>query len=156
MPTAPAPLINGFRYSFASIELAVQVGILPVQIITDVDDISYSESLELAFKQGTSRLPLGWTAGNYKPGDCSIQLGKSTFTDLVTTIGPGWLGAGIKMNVAYADVGEIVTIDTIIARIIGTEDAHTYGPDALHVPLKLQPFTILRNGLPPTLNFQFP
>ena len=51
MTAAPAPLINGFRYSFASIELALQIGVQPVQIITDVDDISYSESLELAFKQ---------------------------------------------------------------------------------------------------------
>jgi hypothetical protein len=150
-----APLINGHRYSYASIELALQIGTGPVQIITDVDDISYSESLELAFKQGTSRTPLGWTSGNYTPGDCALQLGKSTFTQLVLNIGPGWLGINLNCNIAYADIGEIVTVDTLVARIVGVEDGHSYGPDPLHSSLKLKPFTILRNGIAPMLNRVF-
>lgn len=151
-----SPLINGHRYSYASIELAVQFGAGAVQIITDVDDISYSESLEIGFKQGTSRTPLGWTSGTYTPGDCALQLGKSTFTEsIVLAVGDGWLGINLNCNIAYADAGEIVCVDTLIARIVGVEDAHSYGSDALHASLKLKPFTILRNGIAPMLNRVF-
>lgn len=150
-----SPLINGRRYSFASLEIAAQIGATATELFTDVDDISYSESLEVEFKRGTSRQPIGWTAGNYTPGDASMQMGKSTFTKMVTDIGPGWLGINLLMLVSYADIGEIVTVDTLIARIVGAEDSHAYGPGALVTVVKMLPFTILRNGIPSMLNRVF-
>lgn len=152
---AIAPLINGHRYSYASIELAITPGASATQIITDISGVNYDESLDIAYMQGTSRAPIGWTAGNYKPGTCELTMGKSTFTELAMTIGPGWLGLNFTGNIAYADVGEIVTVDTIVARFNGVADSHDYGPDALHVSLKCALFTILRNGIPPLLNRVF-
>jgi hypothetical protein len=149
------PLINGRRYSFSSLEIAAQIGATNTELFTDVDDISYSESLEVEFKRGTSRSPIGWTSGTYQPGDASMQMGKSTFQAMVQKTGPGWLGINLLLNVAYADIGEIVTVDTLVARIVGVEDAHSYGPGALVTVVKLLPFTILRNGIPPMLNRVF-
>ncbi len=152
---ALAPLINGHRYSYASIEIAAQIGATNTELFTDVSGISYNESLDVSFMQGTSRQPIGWTAGNYKPGDAALEMGKSTFTQMVLQTGPGWLGINLLLLVSYADIGEIVTVDTIIARIVGAEDAHDYGPDALKTTVKLLPFTILRNGIPSMLNRVF-
>jgi hypothetical protein len=151
-----SPLINGRRYSFASLEIAATIAGKGVEIFADVDDISYSEELEIAFRRGTSGTPLGWTQGNYNPGEATMQMGKSTFQrGIVEGIGAGWLGVNLTVAVKYSDHGEPLTVDTLIARIIGAEDAHSYGPDALVTMVTLQPFTILRNGIVPTLNRVF-
>lgn len=150
-----APLINGHRYSFASIETVAQIGATPTQLFLDMDGISYSEDLDVAFVQGTSRAPIGWTSGTYVPGEATLHLGKSTFTQMVLQVGAGWMGINLILNVSYADIGEILTIDTLIARIVGNEDSYDYSPDPLHVTLKLKPIQILRNGIPPLLNRVF-
>jgi hypothetical protein len=152
---ALSPLINGRRYSYSSIEVVLQNGAGPPQLYTDISSVSYEEDLDVSFVRGTSRSPIGWTAGDYNPGDSSFEMGKSSFTQLVLTTGPGWLGINMVANIAYADIGEIVTVDTLIARIIGAADSHTTGPDALKTTLKIKPITILRNGIPSMLNRVF-
>lgn len=149
---AIAPLINGRRYSFSSLEIAAQIGATNTQLFMDVDDISYSEKLEIEFRRGTSRTPIGWTSGTHTPEEGSLQMGKSTFTEMVMKVGPGWLGINLAMIVGYADIGEILTVDTIIGRITGAQDAHSYGPGALVTVVNFLPFTILRNGIPSMLN----
>lgn len=151
-----APLINGRRFSFSSIELTASVAGSAAELFIDVDDISYSESLEIAFRRGTSRMPIGWTAGTYNPGEASLNMGKSTFQiGIVESIGPGWLGANLAVLVKYGDIGEVPIVDSLVTRIIGVEDAHASGPDALIVAVKLQPFMIVRNGIIPVLNRVF-
>ncbi len=151
-----APLINGRRFSFASIEIAAKIGATSQELFLDVDDISYSESLVIAFKQGTARVPVGVTSGVWESQECSIVMGKSTFQDMVNTTGPGWLGINLLMVLNYADIGEPLVTDTIIGMITGCEDAHTYGPDALKTSLKFNPLTpILRNGISSMLNRVF-
>jgi hypothetical protein len=142
------PLIAGRRYSYSSIEIMAMVGPRPLGVFIDVDDISYSESLEFAFRRGTSRVPIGSTAGMYNPQEGSMQMGKSTFQSMITQIGPGWMGINITLNVAYFDVGETLTLDTILCRLTGVEDAHAYGPEALVSVVKFMPLVpILRNGV---------
>jgi hypothetical protein len=148
-----APLINGHRFSFASIEIVAQIGATKTGVFIDVDEITYSESLVIEFRRGTSRVPIGSTSGIWEPQECSMSMGKSTFNEMVTQVGPGWLGINLLMNVSYVDILETPAIDTIVGRIIGAEDAHTYGPEALKTVLKFMPITpILRNGVPSMLN----
>lgn len=147
------PLINGRRFSFSSIEFAISTPATAAEIFVDIDDVSYSESLEIAFKRGASQQPLGWTAGAYTPGEATLQMGKGTFNEgIVMGIGPGWLGVNIALAVAYAEVGEVPCVDTMVARIIGAEDKGSAGPEPLVTIVRLQPFIILRNGIPPVLN----
>lgn len=152
---ASTPLINGRRFSFSSLEIVTNVVGKPVEIFTDVDDISYSEALEVAFKRGTSRGPIGWTGGVYTPGDASLQMGKSSFQQLIESIGPGWLGINLGLTVIYSDIGEPLVTDELIARITGIEDAHSYSADALVSKVTLLPFTIVRNGIIPLFNRVF-
>lgn len=149
---AIAPLINGRRFSFSSLEIAAQIGATGTSLFMDVDDISYGEKLEIEFRRGTSRTPIGWTSGTHTPQEGSMQMGKSTFAQMVTKVGPGWLGINLAMIIAYADIGEPLTVDTIIGRLTGAEDAHSYGPGALVTVVSFLPFTILRNGIPSMLN----
>jgi hypothetical protein len=148
------PLINGHRFGFSSIECFVAVGVLPRQLYLDIVDITYGESLEFEFKQGTARVPLGSTPGNWVAQECSFKMGKSTFQyQLVQAFGPGWLGANIRLDVAYADIGEPPVIDSIVARIVGANDAHSYGNEPLETEVKcklIQPIT--RNGIGSMLN----
>lgn len=151
-----APLINGRRLSFASIETFMKVGLTSQEIFVDIDDISYSESLVIAFKQGTARIPIGSTSGVWESQECSIQLGKSSLNMLMLKTGPGYLGINMLFNVSFADQGEPICWDTIIGRITGIEDGHAAGPEALVSRLKFMPTTpILRNGVPGMLNRVF-
>lgn len=148
-----APFINGRRYSYASIEILASVGLVPQQLFLDVDEISYSEKLSIAFKNGTSAVPLGTTRGVWEGQEGSIAMGKSTFQKMVQGVGPGWLGINMVLMPTYADIGEILTVDIIPCRITGVEDAHTYGPDPLKSVLA---FTVIapvtRNAIPSMLN----
>lgn len=150
---ASTPLINGRRFSFSSIEIALSAPGGSPELFVDVDDISYSEALEFEFKRGASQQPLGWTAGQYTPGDCTIQMGKGTFNEgIVQGIGPGWMGVNLALLIAYAEVGEVPIVDSMVARIKNVEDAGSAGPAALVTVVTLQPFMIIRNGVLPVLN----
>src|SRR5258707_865476 len=108
MAPSPATLINGRRYSYSSIEMSIIAG-TNVGVNVDIDEIDYSEELDFAFRYGTSRLPLGSTAGVWTPQECTMSMGKSKFTDFVSKLGPSWLGANMLMTVSYNDEGEPLT-----------------------------------------------
>lgn len=147
------PLINGRRFSYASIELAMAIGATKAGIFVDVEEITYSESLEIGFKDGTARIPVGHTSGKWVPQEASLVMGKGEWNKLVTQVGPGWLGINLIATVAYADIGELLAVDTVFAVITGAENAHTSTPDALKVAVKLMPTSpMLTNGIPSMLN----
>lgn len=148
------PLINGHRFGYSSIEVFASVGVLPRQLYLDVTDLNYSEAMEFEFKQGTARVPLGSTPGNWVAQECSFKMGKSTFQyQLVQAAGPGWMGLNFRLDVAYADIGEPVVVDSIVGRIIGVTDAHSYGNEPLEVEVKFKTIEpIKRNGISSMLN----
>ncbi len=153
MSEVVAPLINGRRFSYASIELAMAIGATKAGIFVDVEEITYAEALEVGFKEGTARIPLGNTSGKWVPQECSLVMGLGTFNQMISQIGPGWLGINLIATVAYADIGEILAVDTIFARITGKENAHTSTPDALKTAVKLITTSPqLTNGIPSMLN----
>lgn len=150
-PLPTAPLINGRRYSFSSIELNFLAGAFVGRVI-DVDEINYAEELDFAFRRGTSRLPLGSTAGMWEPQECTLSMGKSTFTKFIAAIAAvagQWLGVNFVLTVNYNDEGEPLTTDIITGRWKGHENGHAYGPDALKVMVKFMPvIPIVTNGVP--------
>lgn len=152
-----ANLINGHRYSYASLEISIKAATSKPQIFIDIDSIEYSESLEIALRYGTSRGPIGSTAGIYKPEECTMKMGLSTFASFISQIGPGWLGINCLINLAYADIGEPVTTDTIPCRIVGRSNAHEGGSaESLVTTVKFLPIdSIYLNGIPSLLNRVF-
>jgi hypothetical protein len=150
---AETPLINGRRYSFASIELAIVRPDGKSEIFIDVDEISYSDSLDIAMVPGTNSAPVGWTAGNYSAEDTAVSMTKSSFQQgIVEAIGNGWMGANLEIVVKYNDVGEPLTKDVITCRINKAEDSHTFGPDPLKTKMSCKTFLITRNDITPLLN----
>lgn len=136
--TAPVPLINGHRYSFASVEVAAIIGGRKAQIFPDIYNIKYNDKLNISYVRGTSRVPIGSTAGTWE-GEASILIGKSSATAMKLIAGPGWLGVSFNIIVSYADVGEIFTLDTLSCRISGCDDDHSEGPDGLQSLITLFP-----------------
>lgn len=146
-----APLINGRRYSYSSIEISMQSG-TAAGIQIDIDEITYSEQLDIAFRRGTSKIPLGSTAGVWEPQEGTISMGKSAFGEFVARALPGWMGSNLLIAINYNDEGEGLQTDLITARIVGMENSHSYGPDALHTILKFIPvIPIIHNGIPSVL-----
>lgn len=149
---ASAPLINGRRFSYTSTEIAITTIGKPFTIYNDIIEASYSERLAMELVHGTSRSPIGWTAGTYEPGEASLTIGKSSFQDLIQSIGIGWLGINIQATLIFSEIGEKPCTDTLIGRIIGAEDTMSYGPAPLATKLTIGLFSIARNGILPMLN----
>ncbi len=154
VPLPTAPLINGRRYSYSSIEMNFVAGAFIGKVI-DIDEINYTEQLDIAFRRGTSKIPLGSTAGVWEPQEGSFSIGKSTFTAFlqnVAAVAGQWLGLNFVLTVNYKDEGEALTSEIITARFTGREDAHAYGPDALHMMIKFMPvIPIVTNNIPSVL-----
>ncbi len=154
VPLPNAPLINGRRYSYSSIELNFLAGAFVGRII-DVDEINYSEQLDIAFRRGTSKIPLGSTSGMWEPQEGTFSIGKSTWTAFmqnVASVAGQWLGLNFVLNINYNDVGEALTTDVLTARFTGIENAHAYGPDALKATIKFMPvIPIVTNNIPSVL-----
>lgn len=145
-------LINGRRYSFASLEFNVLKPSGASEIFIDIDAISYSHSLAIEFVPGTSQAPVGWTSGVYEPQDGSFSLAKSSFTRLVQDIGNGWMGANVKFVLNYADEGEPLTTDTVIARLSGSSNDHSAGPGHLKVEVTFKSILIKEGDVTPLAN----
>jgi hypothetical protein len=143
-------IVNGRDYSYASLEISLQRRGRSSEIFVKIDEVSYSDALEIALVRGTNRGPLGWTAGVYTPGEASLSMAKADFqSGIVEGIGHGWLGSNLQVLVKYADEGESVISDKLNCRIVGAEDSHSHGPDNLKVKVGLMPIMIERNGIKP-------
>lgn len=150
---AETPLIKGRRYSYSSIETSILKPDGKSEIFIDIDEISYSDSLDIAMVPGQAQTPVGWTAGQYVAEDTAFSLAKSSFIQgLVEAIGEGWLGANIEIVVKYQDEGEPLTTEVCVCRIAKAEDSHTSGPDHLKTKVTCKTFYIVRNGIMPIKN----
>jgi hypothetical protein len=158
MPVTPAlptaPLINGRRFSYSSIEMNFLAGVFVGRII-DIDEITYSEQLDIGFRRGTSKIPLGSTSGIWEPQEGSFSIGKSTFTAFMAAIAATsgqWLGQNFVLNVNYNDEGEALTTDVLTGRFTGQENAHAHSADALKMTIKFMlVIPVVTNGIPSVL-----
>jgi hypothetical protein len=143
------PLINGRRYSYASVK--IRVGGTEY---TGVKEISYSWSIERSKVRGVGIQPLGMTRGEY---DCegSITLYREDYDELITSLGNGYAEAIFTIAVSYADEGQSTVTDELRGcSLAGAEKSPSQGTDALEVSCDLSIAYILENGKKPLVGMK--
>lgn len=141
MPMPTFPLINGRRFSFASLDCRVRG--IPV---VGIKELSYSDKLEPGAVRGTKAQSLGRTLGDYEC-DGSITIYREEFDALVAELGDGYGGIAFDITAHYADEGQPTSTDEVRGcRIKNVENNPSQGTDPLEVKLDLDVMYILRNG----------
>lgn len=146
IPAPIAQLINGKVFDFSSIEL-----VAGPQTFSNLQEVSYSDSLEPGTLRGTSAKKKGRTRGEYDV-EASISIYKGDLATLLGTLAALGLGgygeAEFDINVTYSEGLDNVITDTLIGcRITDIEDSHSQGSDALQVTITLDVMELTRNGL---------
>lgn len=149
IPSPISQLINGKVYDFSSIE-----AVAGPQTFTNLQEVSYSDSLEPGILRGTSAKKKGRTRGEYD-AEGTISIYKGDLATLLQTLSAlglgGYMEAEFDINVTYSEGLDNVVTDTLIGcRITDIEDSHSQGSDALTVSLTLDVMEISRNGLSAT------
>lgn len=138
------PLVNGHRYSYASIEAT-----LGSKKYVGFKEISYDSSNEPGVFRGTASQDLGTTRGKYGAKG-SVTLGKEEFQELAKALGAGFMQKRFPIQVVYADEGAPTITDNLEAcRITAVGNAHAEGSDALYVKLDLYIGFVQYGGLDP-------
>lgn len=135
------PLINGRRYSFASVILKING-----RQVVGVKEVSYNWKIDRAKVRGTNIQPLGMTRGEY---DCegSLTFYKEDYDELIANLGDGYGEAVFDIAVSYADVGQPTVTDELRGCSLGgAEKSPSQGTDALEVKCDLSITYILENG----------
>lgn len=146
------PIINGHRYSWASIEIEVKG--MPYVGITQ---LSYGSSLEPGEVFGSDSSRMGRTPGTSKH-HCSFEMLRREWNHLIAALGDGFgreaftitvaLDERLKTNrdVSDDDV-EGLTLDTLYGcRVVDVETGGADGPEALVVQVTVDPDEILYGG----------
>lgn len=138
------PLINGHRYSYASIELDVEG-----KRFYGHKEISYSQELEPGEVRGAHSQILGRTKGELKP-EASLTTYEEEWKEILDALGDGYMEKSLNVTVSYAESGRPTITDKLIGvRIKKVEKSHSQGGDALEVKLDLHPMWIEYNGKKP-------
>lgn len=144
MATPLVPLINGYRHSWASIEMKV-LG----RIITGVTEISYKNTVESEEVRGAGRQVLGETEGDLA-SEASMTLHKEDYYALLDALAPdktGAFDARFTVVVSYTAPNNRTYTDTILgARIKEGDHSHSRGTEGLTVTCPLSCRGILENG----------
>lgn len=145
-------LVNGRRFSHASLEITLQGVKGSAEIFIDVQEVSYGDSLEIVFVYGTNQAPLGATKGKYEPADAVLKMSKSAIQKVIEKIGDGWLGSSLQVVIKYSDEGEKQIVDSFVGPITKLDDSSSDGPDPIQPSITLKPFYVLRNKIKPLKN----
>lgn len=147
---ADFPLINGNRYSWASVVFSMA----DIEI-DDVTEISYSHKLESGTVRGVGPWKAGRTRGEYD-AEGSVTLLRSAWDSLRAQLGNGYLESDFTVTVSYSEEGEgdVVTDTLVGCRIQNVEHSPSQGTDALTVALTLSVLYILENGVEPLRNMR--
>lgn len=148
--TVPSyPLVNGRRYSFASIEITANG-----KTYLGMKEVSYTDTCEPGEIRGTGQQLLGRTAGDYAC-EASMTPYREEADDLIESLGDGWMLKVFDVVVNYSEEGAPMKTDRIVGcRIKSSENNHSQGTDGLENPLELHPMYILRNGIAPIPNLR--
>jgi len=142
------PDVNGARVSYSSIEF----GMAGVRI-PGIKSISYKETADIPKQWGTSRKPIGRTAGKFDfEGD--VEFYAAEFQQAITALGAlgvvGFSEIGIPISVTYAELisPETIATDILIGvRLHSPERSHSEGPDALTVKMTMSIMDIQWGGV---------
>lgn len=143
------PLINGHRFSWASISFDIDGS-----DIIHIKEISYTSSMETADVRGTGPQKAGTTRGEYN-AEGSMTLLAEGWNELRARLGNGYMERRFRLIVSYAEVGQDVQTDELVGcRITSVEKGGSQGTDALEVSLELNITYILENGVQPLLGMR--
>lgn len=138
------PLINGHRYSYASIELDVSG-----RKFYGHKEISYNQDLEPGEVRGAHSQLLGRTKGDLK-AEASLTTYLEEWQELLEALGDGYMESSFDIVVSYAEEGRPTTTDKLRGcRIKRVEESHSQGVDALAVKLDLHVLWVEFNGKKP-------
>ncbi len=146
----PYPMINGRRYSWASVAVAVGT--------TDIigfKSINYNDKLDPTKIHGTGQSIIGHTAGMYDAdADCEIYTAEADL--LIAALGDGWGNVVLPIQVQYFDDEMPTVTDLLSVRLTGRTKGGSESSDALTTKFTLFVVdTILSNGVgmvPPIAN----
>lgn len=147
MATQTIPTVNGYRYSWASIQ--IDAGSEHGGIQAGVAEISYRRTTEnTKLMAPGSPKPIGRTRAR-SDYEGSLTMYKEDFRNLIQTLGDGWGDVVIPViSVSYSDEDNPVTTDELKSVILGDiEDNHSDGTDALRVTVGLDILDIKFDGL---------
>lgn len=140
--TQSYPNVNGFEYSFASIEINIDG-----TRYYGATSITYDDSLTPGRAKGTSTLPVGSTAGEWD-GSASIEFNRRDADALIAGLGNGFGRVVFPIVVQYAEDGmPVVTDELPRVRISKASHSNSTGSDASKVSFDLfLDAPIIRNG----------
>jgi hypothetical protein len=145
-PPIQYPLINGHRYSFASIE--ARFNGIP---IIGFKSLNYSDELAPGEVYGSRPQLLGATRGKQK-ASADFEMYRLEFEALKATLGIGGVGFGeqkFDIVAQYAELGQPVITDTVVGfRIQKVEFSNADGTDAIVAKVTGFPLRVLFNGVP--------
>jgi Asp-tRNA(Asn)/Glu-tRNA(Gln) amidotransferase C subunit len=141
------PLINGYRYSWASVAAILGAGSF-TQELSGLKSINYATEVSRGEARGAGRQRLGWTAGNVAH-TASLEMLKEEYMNLVeqlSAIGP-FLDQVFDIPVSYTENGVTKTDKVVGCRIKKDAHDHAQGTDALVVKIDLDIMYVLPNGV---------
>jgi hypothetical protein len=140
------PLVNGHRYSFASIE-AIFNGIPFIGFTA----VNYKPSLKAAMVFGSRPQAIGRTRGKAEH-TFDFEMYRLEFELFKTSLGAAGLGYGetsFDTVVLYSELFQPVTTDVIVsARIEEVDLSNADGTDPSKVKVTCSAMSILLNGMP--------
>lgn len=143
---AEFPAINGYAYSWASIELVIARSGDSRRITRLISEVSYGESRDRGMGRGTSGRKSLRTQGDSEY-ESSITFFKHEWDALVAEMGDGFMDEEFNLVVSYADKGRPVVTDTIERCLINAPSVDaSEGPDPVTVECELDVMDILWNG----------
>lgn len=139
------PQINGFRPSWASIEIVING-----KRYAGVKSINWKGGGEPGAVAGTGQVDIGRTRGKYKAsGDMEIYLDE--FEDIIKELGNGWQNKPIDIDTQWSEEGRATTHVQLRSVLLSEDDwSNADGTDASAVKLTLSMFLpVLTNGINP-------
>ena len=148
MPPVPFaiqyPLINGHRFSFASLEIIMN-GIPQL----GVKSLNYSDELMPGEIYGTAPQKLGQTRGKQKT-TFDFEMYLLEWEVLRSSLGLGGLGYGETYwtcQVTFAEIGQPIKVDLINGiRVNKVESSNSDGTDGSFVKISCSAFRLLQNS----------
>lgn len=138
------PLINGHRYSWASMDFDFDG--LEIEFI---QEFTYNHSLEPGDVRGAGAQKQGRTRGDYN-AEGSITMHQEGWDIFRNHLGNGFMEKSWTAIVNYADDGQPVTTDEVVGcRITNVEKGGSQGTDGNTVTLSLNILYIIEDGVEP-------
>lgn len=143
----PYPLVNGYAFSYASVELKFA---LPdgLKIYKGVKSINYKAPREMGKLWGTHQEPYAKTIGK-QDYECDVELYLAEAVDLMQTLGPGFGDIFFDTNITYTTPGAYSLISDVITgcQLNSPETSFTTGStEGITRKFKLDPLKILYGG----------